>query len=244
MYNILNWNTGLTEKTEEDESRFAIFEFVKSFLQDKFSIAVLQQIPYKTKKKIGGWKISKIYEDFISFFPEKEYQIFENKSYNNGFVIMMTVIVSQNEVVKPGDDSLYPNRIKTNREVAMTINGEFSLLGLHAKNGEANLSYLKSINSNADIIVGDFNAGDYDECQNREAFKEILPDHVCICNLPTKRVENYDGELLRETCIDHIYVKRKLITRCSNVVIHKENRLSDHYPITFCIKSSKIEIIK
>ncbi len=41
MYNILNWNTGLTEDTS---SYLEIFEFVKSFLQDEFSIAVLQQI--------------------------------------------------------------------------------------------------------------------------------------------------------------------------------------------------------
>lgn len=158
---------------------------------------------------------------------------------------MMTVIVSQNEVAKPGVDSLYPNGIKTNGEVAITINGEFLLLGVHIKNGDDNSSYIENIYGNADIIVGDFNAGDYNDCQNQEVFSGILPTHVCICNLPTKRVESTGGELLREMCIDHIYVKRKLITRCSNVVIHKENRLSDHYPITFCIDSSrKIEIME
>ncbi len=233
MYNILNWNTGLTEDTS---SYLEIFEFVKSFLQDEFSIAVLQQIPYKTRTDEGEWNISDIYNKFVGFFPENEYQIFENKSYNKGYVIMMTVIISQNKVVKPGDDSLYPNGIKTNREAAITIDGKFSILGLHAKNGKDNLSYINSINGNADIIVGDFNAGDYPKYQYWKKFRMILPSHVCICNLPTKRIKNNDGELLRETCIDHIYVKRELITKCSNVFVHKENTLSDHYPITFCIK--------
>lgn len=233
MYNILNWNTGLTENTS---SYLEIFEYVKSFLKDEFSIAVLQQIPYKTKTPEGKWNISDIYNEFVGFFPKTEYQIFENKSYNNGYVIMMTVIISKNKAVKPGGDSLYPKENKTNREAAINIDDKFSILGLHAKNEKENLSYIQNINGKADIIVGDFNAGDYPEYQYWETFRTILPSHVCICNLPTKRIENYGGELLRETCIDHIYVKRKLVTKCSNVVVHKENTSSDHYPITFCIE--------
>lgn len=233
MYNILNWNTGLTEDTS---SYFEIFEFVKSFLQDEFSIAVLQQIPYKTKTSEGEWNISDIYNKFVDFFPEKEYQTFENKNYNEKYVIMMTVIISRNNVAKSGNRILYPNGIKTNREAAITIDSEFSLLGLHAKNGKDNLLYINNINGNADIIVGDFNAGDYPEYPHWNEFRMILPSHVCICNLPTKRIENHNGQLLRETCIDHIYVKRELVTKCSNVVVHKENILSDHYPITFCIE--------
>lgn len=68
MYNILNWNTGLTEDTS---SYFEIFEFVKSFLQDEFSIAVLQQIPYKTKTSEGEWNISDIYNKFVDFFQKR-----------------------------------------------------------------------------------------------------------------------------------------------------------------------------
>lgn len=68
MYNILNWNTGLTENTS---SYLEIFEYVKSFLKDEFSIAVLQQIPYKTKTPEGKWNISDIYNEFVGFFQKR-----------------------------------------------------------------------------------------------------------------------------------------------------------------------------
>ena len=94
----------------------------------------------------------------------------------------------------------------------------------------------QNINGNADIIVGDFNAGDYPQYTYWRNFREILPTHVCICNLPTKRVENSNGELIRETCIDHIFVRRELVTKCENLKVHENIKLSDHYPITFNIK--------
>ena len=149
---------------------------------------------------------------------------------------MQTVIVTRFKALPPKNNRIYTKGIPTNREAAIQIENAFSLLGLHAKNGKDNLSYIKSINGIADVIVGDFNAGDYLEYPYWENFRAILPSHVCICNLPTKRIENPMGELIRETCIDHIFVKRKLVTKCKNVKVHENIKLSDHYPITFNIR--------
>ncbi|MEY8391877.1 hypothetical protein AALA98_10965 [Lachnospiraceae bacterium 45-W7] len=112
---------------------------------------------------------------------------------------------------------------------------DFVILGLHAsaKNGEDNRNYLQSIKGNADIIVGDFNAGDYLESENRDIFNSILENHVCICNSPTKRVLSKGGKLIRKTCIDHVFIRQCCVTKCSELKIHENILYSDHYPITF-----------
>ena len=62
MYQILNWNTALTEKrntaltkTEKENNLSKILQFIKKFLDGKNTIAVLQQIPFKMKNEDGSW---------------------------------------------------------------------------------------------------------------------------------------------------------------------------------------------
>jgi hypothetical protein len=236
MYNILNWNTGLTEHKEESKDYIKIIEYVKVFLQKENAIAVLQQIPYKVKNSDNKWVFTHVYKYIEDSFKEKRYTIVCNNTYLNGHIFMQTIIITNFKTLSEIDNNIYPNGCPTNREAAIKIEDSYSILGLHAKNGDYNLGYIKSINGNADIILGDFNAGDYLKYSHWESFRNILPSHVCICNVPTKRVEDKMGSIIRETCIDHVFVRREYITRCSNVIVHNENKMSDHYPITFCIK--------
>lgn len=233
MYQILNWNTGLTEDTT---NLLDILQFIKTFLDGENTIAVLQQIPFKMKNEDGKWIDSDSYNEFVTTFPSDKYKIISNNTFNDGRIFMLTVIVTRIETSPPKDNNIYTNGMPTNREVAIKIENKFSLLGLHAKNGEKNLPYIKSINGIADVIVGDFNAGDYQEYPDWKTFREILPSHVCACNLPTKYVVDAMGKLIRKTCIDHIFIKRELITKCENVKVHDNINFSDHYPITFDIK--------
>lgn len=238
MYNILNWNTGLTEQEEESKDYIKIIEYIKVFLQKENAIVVLQQIPYKVKISDNEWKLTHVYEYIVAICEENNYTIVCNNTYHGGYIFMQTIIITNIKTLSGIDNNIYPNGCPTNREAAIKIENSYSILGLHAKNRNYNLGYIKSINGNADIILGDFNAGDYREYPYRKEFRKILDSHVCICNVPTKRVEDKMGNLIRETCIDHVFVKREFITMCSNVIVHNENKLSDHYPITFCIKES------
>lgn len=233
MYQILNWNTGLTEDTT---NLLDISQFIKTFLDGENTIAVLQQIPFKMKNEDGRWIYSNSYNKFVAKFPRDKYNIISNNKFNNGFIFMQTVIITRIKTFPPKNDNIYTDGEPTNREVAIEIENAFSLLGLHAKNGKENLRYIKSINGIADVIVGDFNAGDYQEYRYWKTFRKILPTHVCACNLPTKCVVDAMGKLIRKTCIDHIFIKRELITKCENVKVHDNINFSDHYPITFDIK--------
>jgi endonuclease/exonuclease/phosphatase family metal-dependent hydrolase len=234
MLEVMSWNTALTENYANVAE---VFKYIKNFLDKPNTIAVLQQVPLKDMTNGGGYHI--IHQKLMSFFQEDVYTIFHNYGYNNGRIYMETVVITKLINVKMAGAKYYPDYNLTNREFAIKVEGdegqELSILGIHAKNGEKNAAYLRSLNGNPDIIVGDFNAGDYPESENQEIFRSILQDHVCICNLPTKRVLYNNGKLKRKSCIDHIFVRRKYVTKCSDVKVHENITYSDHYPITFKI---------
>ena len=101
--------------------------------------------------------------------------------------------------------------------------------------GETLKDTVRVVSNYADIIVGDFNAGDYDQYPYWKIFRSILESHVCICNMPTKVIFSSTGELLRKSCIDHVFVRRELVSKCSCMKVHEDITFSDHYPITFGI---------
>ena len=237
---IMTWNTALTEGSDAT----AVINYVKEFLdKEDDTIAVLQQIPYKLPDESldadEKWENAiehPSYTQFDKTFPKDKYTVSKNTTFNNGRIVMLTAIVTRMKCVK---DEIFAT---TNREAAIQIKDSYSVFGVHAKTGNDTKSYLIGLNSiNADIILGDFNAGDYyrykdEPCENRATFKSILKDYVCICNMPTKEVKNKNGELIRRTCIDHVFVKSSIVDKCSSLIIHEDIKISDHYPITFYIE--------
>ena len=181
MYNILNWNTALTEDNRYLDE---IVEYIREYLNTENAIAILQQIPYKDHS--NNWEYHYVYNRLKETFPESEYTWKMNNSFNNGYIIMQTVLITKIKIIKECGASIYPNAEATNREVAVYVDDKFSILGIHARNGKDNLTYIQRINSGADIIVGDFNAGDYNEYTYCKEYRKILDSHVCICNMPTK----------------------------------------------------------
>lgn len=232
MLKILNWNTGLIDNEKNYD---VVKKYIFEFLKNPNSIAVLQEIPFKNYSN-NEWTKSKIYKDLIKTIHNLDYRVFRNETYNNGKLRLLTMIISNINNPTSEDGAHYTDEIPRNRQCTIEIkNKNLSLLGVHLNGGAPNRKQLKSIKSSADIILGDFNAGDYMESENREIFNQILPNHVGICNLPTKKVYS-TGKVIRESCIDHIFVKRELVTKCFDLYIHRDISYSDHYPITFKIK--------
>ena len=79
MYQILDWNTGLTENAT---NILNILQFVKTFLDRENTIAVLQQIPYKIKDVDGRWIYSDSYNEFVNTFPNEKYEVISNNTFN------------------------------------------------------------------------------------------------------------------------------------------------------------------
>ena len=226
---ILNWNTALTEHNEHAEN---IFDYIFRFLEKTNAVAVLQQIPYKAPE--NHWA----QHDVFTKLQERcsgRIQMIHNGHFNNGYVYMETVILTNIADAVPAVTDCYPESCPTNREAAVVIRTgerELTILGIHAKNGKDNAGYLKALRSNpSDLILGDFNAGDYPDSENQALFRSIPEQHVCVCNLPTKRVMNRAGFVTRETCIDHVLVKQEYVTACKAVTVDRNMTISDHYPV-------------
>ncbi len=227
--NIMTWNTGISElretfnKERADEELRKIMNYVDGFLQNKENpIVFLQQMVYKDPD--NNYKYHLYYNEFIKNFNTK----YDIKYYEKS-KFMMTVAIAGKNQMKTLSNEYYPVDKPRNRAIAVEFNG-VSFLCIHA-NGKSveNDAYLKSLHGKADIILGDFNAGNYLKSENRNTFNSILKEHVCICNTPT-RIEAKNG---RMTCIDHVFIRLCDVTKCSKLFVHEEVNLSDHFPITF-----------
>lgn len=245
LLNIMTWNTGITESKEKHLEN--IIKYIKDYLEKDNSIAFLQQFPFKIYKKNThpkDWEISPQYNRLIEVFSESDYKILANTFYKEGGIVMMTVSITKNmrSYVGELDKDSYPEYFQTSRESAVSFCKKGSspkkeslldILGIHARNGKDNQVYLNNLNNvDVGIVLGDFNAGDYLESENRAVFNNILKGYVCICDTAT-RVYKRSG---KRTCIDHVFVKDALVTKCGNLIVHEDICFSDHFPISFTLQ--------
>lgn len=219
MTNVMTWNTGITESLSNHDKCAEIFHFVAEFLKKENAIVFLQQIVYKKPHSQTQHDIFKMFQEY---FQEK-YSI----EFYKGSSFMMTVAIGPKDRLKALGTEYLPNGRPKNRSVAVEFNN-ISFLGVHGDNGMDNKLFLNGINGKADVILGDFNAGNYPESENSKMFNGILGEHICICNMPTKITGSG-----RRTCIDHVFVRDNLVSGCANLIVHEEIILSDHFPITF-----------
>lgn len=238
LINIMTWNTALTDSISNGKEPGNI-EYIKGFIDNNANgLAILQEIPYKDAN--NNWNVHKTFGRIRNEMPDEQgYKFFHNLNYNNGRIVMFTTIITKIKDVDPSEELVYPLGTPKNRESAVSIkvdkDRQLTVLGIHAQNGRDTRGYLKALDNikrKPQIIAGDFNAGDY-YCENRDTFQSILSDYVNICNLPTRK----DPDSQRLTCIDHIFVDRSIVTKCSDLIIHTDinsDRIySDHFPITF-----------
>lgn len=101
---------------------------------------------------------------------------------------------------------------------------DIAIVGVHVP---IRKEYWKNLqNVKADIILGDFNAGDYERATKMNEYKTLLDMGYCdICGGAITTVYN--------TPIDHILISTKYKDKCFHPIIHSDILLSDHYPISF-----------
>lgn len=223
---IMTWNTSLyTEKPSMPICKRyrGITNKVKEYLLEHNSVCFLQEIPYFSNET---WKEHILFLELKKDFPEEEYDMKYNLTKEKQ--IMMTVAIAKKGLIKEVENASF----NTNRTVTIQY-ADVKITGLHADNEAYNRKYLEDLNRcSSEIILGDFNAGNYDKCENRAIFNEILEEYICICNIVTR----VDPNSKRRTCIDHVFVKDKYVTYCSNMIVHENaefSKLSDHFPLTF-----------
>ena len=132
-----------------------------------------------------------------------------------------------------------------------------SIIGVHPHNANELLKWLQK-SGFPDIMLGDFNAGDYKKrCEdsnfssflaccwslanfkdNRNNYRKLILEYTDICNGQKTRRMVFPNGFVYETPIDHVLIKDsselKKKYQCKIVKIERnEDNVSDHYPIYF-----------
>lgn len=241
--NLMSWNTALYEfnnksfnkKSGLDNENFSkAYERITKHLSKENAVAVLQEIPFKSNI---NWEEHPIFTQVKKGFPANKYDFLYNLSNNNQ--IMMTVVVAKKRIIENN-----PNGINTNRFVSFNIKG-ISLVGIHSKNADQLRKALQKIKGyRPDVIIGDFNAGNYylndknkDDkiAVNRKNYLLLTEGYIDLCQGKVTTTYN--------TYIDHILMKSNYEflskCKCMNVNVDNKDELSDHFPIYCTIETDR-----
>ena len=251
---FLTWNTQLYEMGNElnkrqivkaiDMQTFrAVVNKVKEFLESKKdAVAVLQEIPFKCN--IDEFHEHILFPEFCKAFSDDKYVMIYNISSDNQ--IKMTVVLTkktcQDELIYRKD-----NKINNNMCVSFGIKGlDLSIMGVHPHNASELLGWLRMYGF-PDIMLGDFNAGDYKKNHednsfriNRDNYRKLIEGYRDICNGQMTRRIVFSNGLPYETPIDHVLIKdnAEFLKKYQYKDVRIEenrNNVSDHYPIRFIL---------
>lgn len=240
---LFNWNTQLYEygnlnnkKVEDGKLKYSqikddIKEYFNNSNEDVIPIAILQEIPYKIKEQ-NKWGSHEIYNTFINDFKEDEYDIIylKDEGEKKCWHIKMTVVIAPKNTIRACKN-------KSNLFVPFKITKDdinVYILGLHSHNAYEVREWLENNQDfNPDIMVGDFNAGNY---KKRENDNKIVENRQNYLLLTEGYLDACQGQCTTRynTQIDHILIKNYTDPpkyEHEKVKIDSKNQNSDHYPI-------------
>lgn len=199
------------------------------------------------------------FKSFMTIFDTEEYEVLswylkcgpiEEEIAKNPIFVTVAIIKKKNSIWKTSEFNSCMNFEKSkngkynyvNRYIQIEKQNDISVMGLHwpAKNKKKKYNGVKDLNEALEkttnipnIILGDFNAGDYDKfnatddfTDNRDEYKKLLEKYTDVCN--GDRTTNY----FTPTAIDHVLVEEKFLKQYKiDPYIDHEVELSDHYPI-------------
>lgn len=247
--NFMTWNTQLYEygnrissnnvpKPINKELCKNVFDIVKTFLEKENAIVVLQEIPLNSN--INNDK-HVIFNMLNEYFPKTQYYCLYNINENVRNQIKMTVIISKDNLIERDMNGINSTKEDyCNCYVSFNIkNTTLRVLGVHSHNAYELLGKLKTYyHYQPNIILGDFNAGNYkyvDKEQdakfiaNRKNYLAVIEGFIDVCQgMYTTKYKTH---------IDHVLVENsnKFLEKykINNVIVDREITFSDHFPITF-----------
>lgn len=235
--NLMTWNTQLFEfgnKTFKNKNISAGLdnlenqkEVILAHLKKENSLAVLQEIPYKSNLT---WRDHELFTAFKNFFPKESYDMIYNISSEKQ--IKMTIVLANKGFVEEKIDG-----VNNNCCVSFKVQGvDLDILGVHSHNALELRNWLSEKEPfRPNIMLGDFNAGNYvkhkndkEIAVNRKNYLLLMEGYIDICQ------GRYTHRIYK-THIDHILLENsnEFLESYSynNVVVDNTISLSDHYPI-------------
>ena len=240
-----------------------VFEHIKLHIKEKDDIILLQEFPYqwelpeaiKGKYKILSWYDVEGEKKFINTESGRT-----EKNRNSGPISLTIAIVTAESHwnLKKFDDAINFGKFGekfnyVNKYVQLrNEKSEIELLGIHmpardmqAKDPRQGIEELINAFDNKGkdyvphIIVGDFNAGDYEKDKESQDFKENREKYRKLIKTYKYKdvIKNTTTNYAKPTEIDHVLITKTFLKEyeCESTVQY-EKELSDHYPIVVKLK--------
>lgn len=250
IINFLTWNTQLYEygnniknmdfKDIDYNICSEIFGYIKNHMKKENAIAVLQEIPLDCNRTN---EIHEIFRMLCENFPEEEYDIKYNKNTSVRNQIKMTVVIAKKNLIKRDTLGIDETEDFCNCYFSFIVEPNLRVLAVHQKL-EKDGYVLDKIREGYEpqIVLGDFNSGNYEKRneteefqENRKRYVDLLEtkNYVDLCEGQiTRKVQFSNGDIY-ETPIDHVLIKQSISNSGKELKIDDSIDLSDHYPISF-----------
>ena len=201
-----------------------IINIVREHMRKENAVAVLQEIPLRsnvTQSEHIVWTLLQ------GVFPQKDYTILYN--IETVAQIKMTVVIAKKGIIESDDERLNLNKRYKNCFVSFKVkNTDLHVLAVHQKNKVYAFDRFNNGKPKPNIILGDFNAGNY-SMQNQDDREK----YINLLNLGYKDICNGQITTIYNTPIDHILIDDKNVKRAKDLKIVPNDNLSDHHRITF-----------
>ena len=246
-FNIMTWNTQMFEmgnKLKNDQIdikpiEFSIYKFaiekIDEHLKKKNAIVILEEIPFYC------WEDGKehvLFTMFKAHYKGTKYKLLYN--IINKHQIKMTVVIAEKDIIDKDEKGICSNLFVSFK----ILNTDLYVLAVHSHNA---LELWNKISTSKDyspqIILGDFNVGNYltndkeRNCKmadNRHYYLMLLNGYIDICQ--GQYTTKYKSQ------IDHVLLKNSEAFwenyNFKSVMINRNIKISDHYPITFILTTT------
>ncbi len=199
------------------------------------AIAVLQEIPLRSNITNSEHIIFTL---LCGAFPEKDYTVIYNVNETIRNQIKMTVVISKKNFIRKDEEGINrSNEDYCNCFVSFMVDN-VKVLAVHQslkKGGFVNDKIISGYTP--DIILGDFNAGNYKKREESNEFKNNRQKYITLLNNGYTDICQGQNTTKYGTPIDHVLIKSNIKYE-ANFKIDEKNNNSDHYPI-YC----EIEIL-
>ncbi len=246
--NVMSWNTNLfeygnklkngKEKNIDASQFYEKINVIKGHLEKDNAIAILQEIPYKSNI---DWKDHPLFTEFKKLFAgENGYEIIYIKSNENQIKMTVVLAKAKNNLIEQfeelGSNIYIPFKVKSQN---------LNILGVHAHHASELRKWLEENKQFIpDIIIGDFNAGNYKKDKNDDKISENRKDYLSLTEGYIDLVQGKETTKYH-TQIDHILFRnqKEFYTRYNYRNCNVEDSIccSDHYPIYCTIESIEAE---
>ena len=238
-WNLMDNNWADNEVIKRENNANKIFEKVTSIIEQPDDIAILQEFPYQDKWKNIFDNEYKNHTIISWYYNDSDKEFCVEPKYggvtvaivkNNSWWYLRSLNGHKSNKNKKVDYS--------NRYIEMyNADKEINLLGVHPNDAHALIEWLSKNYDKRfvpNLIVGDFNAGNYIKAnsdvkfaENRREFLRLTEGFIDVCNGMV--TTNYK----RPTQIDHILIQNSdmFIVQIKKRDVFYSMDYSDHYPL-------------